>query len=544
MSLLVRLIKQAIKPTDTGEQIATQEAPPKAVSPAASNTERTLEFKGRPIRFATPNPMTAWRVDSFYTKEPDTVAWLENMPRGSIFLDVGANVGMYSLAAAIGKECTVYAFEPESQNYALLNRNIALNVAQDRVLAFCAALTDKASLSKLFLSNFDSGGGSCHSFGEEVGFDLTPRESPFSQGCVGVTIDELVANGTMPVPNYIKIDVDGFEHKVIAGAKKTLRDPAVNEILIEINLSIPEHRQLIDLLATFDFHFNPDQQRRAQRSTGAFQGVGEIIFKRIHRESIDFSYASTPSVCDTKPADAEIQRVLDHVLDRIKHSPINTDPFPHIVVDDFFPKEYFETALRNFPSDEQMIPLSETGRTAGYPDRLVTLFNDDHFSRLDVSRREFWGRFAGWLYSKAFIDGVIEKFWPYVAGRLHTLNTQHKNVRLHGDALIVSDKSNYAIGPHTDALHRLVTFLFYLPETDDWRNLGTSIYKPLDPKFECDGSKHHLFDAFERVTTVDFLPNRALLFVRSNHSFHGVERISTPNPVRHLVINNIRIAHP
>jgi len=491
--------------------------------------------------------MSAWRVASFFEKEPDTIAWLRRIPHGSVFLDIGANVGMYSLAAALARGCRVYAFEPESQNYALLNANIALNNAQGRVVAFCAALTDKPGFDRLYLSRFDHhGGGSCHSYGAEVGFDLTPRQAPFSQGCIGATLDELVSSGALPIPNYIKIDVDGFEHKVIKGALQTLNDHRVHELLIEINPALPEHQSLLQQLRTLGFYFDTDQQRHAARKTGTFQGVGEIIFRRLPRDTIRITFDIMPYIGiarnDAPKPDAKL---LDYILGRISATPVTEHPFPYMVVDKIFPEPYFQTALENFPADEQMLSISETGRTgAAYRDRLVTLFIPEHFERLEQATRDFWLGFADWLHSEQFINGVIDKFWPHVACRLADLDALNQGIKVHGDALIVSDKTNYAIGPHTDVARRLITFLFYLPKDESLASLGTSIYTPKNPYFESDGSKHFPFEQFDKLTTISFLPNRALIFVRNNRSFHGVEPITMENPARHLVIYNIRIAEP
>jgi FkbM family methyltransferase len=491
--------------------------------------------------------MTAWRVASFYQKEPDTIAWLRRLPHGSVFLDIGANVGMYSLAAALARGCQVYAFEPESQNYALLNANIALNNASGRVVAFCAALTDKPGFDRLYLSRFDpQGGGSCHSYGAEVGFDLTPRQAPFSQGCIGVTLDELVSSGALPVPNYIKIDVDGFEHKVIKGALQTLNDHRVQELLIEINPALPEHQSLLQQLRALGFYFDPDQQRHAARKTGSFQGVGEIIFRRLPRHNTRVSLDTMPYIGIARNnAPRPDAKVLEYILGRIAATPITEHPFPYMVVDKIFPEPYFQMALEHFPTDEQMVPIDETGRAGpAYRDRLVTLFTLEHFERLEHAARDFWLGFADWLYSEQFINGVIDKFWPHVACRLADLAAHNQGIKVHGDALIVSDKTNYAIGPHTDVTRRLITFLFYLPKDESLASLGTSIYTPKDPYLESDGSKHFPFEPFVKLTTIPFLPNRALIFVRNNRSFHGVEPITLADPERHLVIYNIRIAEP
>lgn len=238
-----------------------------------------IQHKGVKVRYVVPNDNALWRVDTLMTKEPITIEWLEGIEPNSVLLDVGANVGMYTIFAAVVRGARVYAFEPESQNYALLCRNIMQNAMTERVTAYCAALSDSQKFSLIHLSEFKTG-SSCHSFDAAVDFRLQERKSPFIQGCFAVTIDQLVAEGAMPVPNYIKIDVDGFEHKVIGGAKKTLQDPAVKSLIIEINPHLAEHRQIIVDLAALGFSYDPQQVAKAARSEGAFSGVGEYVFRR------------------------------------------------------------------------------------------------------------------------------------------------------------------------------------------------------------------------------------------------------------------------
>lgn len=108
-------------------------------------------------------------------------------------------------------------------------------------MVWCAALSDTEAFDRIYLRRLMTG-DSCHSFGESVDFYLKERKPAFVQGCFATTIDRLVQTGAIPVPNYIKIDVDGFEHKVIKGAEATLRDAGVASLLIEINPALSEHR--------------------------------------------------------------------------------------------------------------------------------------------------------------------------------------------------------------------------------------------------------------------------------------------------------------
>jgi FkbM family methyltransferase len=234
---------------------------------------------GKILKYAIPNSMCLWRVQTLTTKEPDTMTWLNSIPRGATLLDVGANVGLYSVYAACIRDAQVFAFEPESQNYATLNKNINLNNLDGRVIAWCAALSDEQKFDKLYLSGFKQG-GSCHTFGESVDPNLNYREFPFQQGCFATTLDQLVASGTMPVPNFIKIDVDGIEHKVIRGAEHTLRNAAVSSLIIEVNSNLDEHNWIVTFLNSLGFNHDPDQFARAQRSEGFFKGTGEYVFRR------------------------------------------------------------------------------------------------------------------------------------------------------------------------------------------------------------------------------------------------------------------------
>ena len=84
----------------------------------------------------------------------------------------------------------------------------------------------------------------------------------------------------MPAPTHIKIDVDGFEHKVIAGARRTLKGSSVKSILVEINSLLPEHRAIVDELAALGFTYSNEQVMAARRTEGASAGGGNYVFRR------------------------------------------------------------------------------------------------------------------------------------------------------------------------------------------------------------------------------------------------------------------------
>lgn len=497
----------------------------------------TVTYNGIPIVYRVPNRTALLRVETLPTIEPSIIAWLESLEPGSIFLDVGANVGMHSIFAAKVRQAVVYAFEPESQNYALLNANIQANNLSELIKAYCAGLSDHEGLDNLFLSEFKLA-SSCHSLGQEVGFDLKPRHSPFVQGAVSFSIDDLVRRKMLPVPNYIKIDVDGFEHKVLLGARETLTNPQVKSIIVELNPGIPEHLDIVSHLNELGFQHSALQVSAAARKDGPYKGLGKWIFSRRDEEE-RVAFVTAPSVIKMSE---ETRTFALNILDRLKDIEILTNPFPHAVVQNIFPNDYYQQIQQNFPLDQQMVPLSETGRTGNaYRERLVTLFDDAGFARLTSEQRHFWGQFGGWLYSPEFINGVIKLFWPHVKDRILEVSQVLGWARVRGDAQLVSDQTDYGIGPHTDAAQRLITFLFYLPQDERFREFGTDIYTPKDSQFTCKGGPHYKYDFFNHEKTIPFLPNTLLIFPRTNRSFHGVNPIRAQNITRHLLINNIRL---
>lgn len=231
-----------------------------------------IEF-GR-ITFLTPNKQCAWRVQTLDTKEPDTIAWLKEMKSGEVLWDVGANMGQYSLIAAkLGLR--VEAFEPESQNFALLCRNIGINNLGDLVTAWPQALSDESGF-EFFYSQSLQVGGSCSSYGASVNFHLQPKQYPVKQGASAITGNAFADK--YGFPNHIKIDVDGLEHKVLAGMGGVL--PVVQSVLVELNTALPEHMRIYELMADHGLFPDTETADKARRTEGAFTGIGNVIFYR------------------------------------------------------------------------------------------------------------------------------------------------------------------------------------------------------------------------------------------------------------------------
>ena len=243
----------------------------------------TIEVEDKKITFQTPNRLTRWRVDTLLTKEPHTIDWLNEIGPKETLLDIGANVGMYSIYAGAVRGATVIALEPESQNYSILNMNIRLNKLDHLIAAYCIGVSDRDTFDYIFMSNLMAGDAN-HAVGEPLNMDLQSfsKGIEFAQGCITYKIDSLVEDNKLPVPDYVKIDVDGFEHKVVEGAKKTLSNKKVKSVIIEINPKLLEHLAAIELLKNLGFKFSQDQVNKAAEKNkgGIFEGISEYVFRR------------------------------------------------------------------------------------------------------------------------------------------------------------------------------------------------------------------------------------------------------------------------
>tara|TARA_Y100000590_G_scaffold463126_1_gene629076 strand:- start:1044 stop:1850 length:807 start_codon:yes stop_codon:yes gene_type:complete len=183
--------------------------------------------------------ITDFRYRTFSSKEPETLDWIDNFSSNSVFWDIGANIGLYSIYAAKKKSIRVYSFEPSPLNIELLVKNISINFLKN-IIVIPIAITDKIKVDKFKMSNVVSG-GALSVFGEEYDQDGNPFKEILSFHTLGADLNSLESIYKISKPNYIKIDVDGIEHLILQGATKILDQ--CKSILIEINDEFTNHSE-------------------------------------------------------------------------------------------------------------------------------------------------------------------------------------------------------------------------------------------------------------------------------------------------------------
>lgn len=143
----------------------------------------------------------------------ETSFFQSELQPGQVIIDIGANIGYYTLifARQVGAEGHIYAFEPEPENFALLQKNVALNNYHNLTL-INKAVADQAGTLNLYLSPTNKG-------------DHRAYDSHDNRTCIAieaVRLDDYLETFNRPI-DYIKMDIQGAEYTALLGMLKLLQ---------------------------------------------------------------------------------------------------------------------------------------------------------------------------------------------------------------------------------------------------------------------------------------------------------------------------------
>ena len=113
---------------------------------------------------------------------------------------------MYSIFAALNSNVSVFAFEPESNNFQTLMNNIDQNNLYKFITPYPIGISNNTELSELQISKFEAG-SSHHTVGKNLldHKNLEVISNSFSQGIFSTTIDDLCFNWKLPIPSYLSV---------------------------------------------------------------------------------------------------------------------------------------------------------------------------------------------------------------------------------------------------------------------------------------------------------------------------------------------------
>ena len=193
-------------------------------------------------------------------EEFTTALFRKIVKEGDVVVDLGANIGYFTLLAAklVGKKGKIYAFEPEPRNYQYLIRNIRLN-GYDNVVALQKAVADKPGTVKLFICPYDTGHHTIQKYDGIHAYrpDFVNEKKEFVE-VEQVRLDDFLRGKTTMI-NVIKMDVEGAEMLALAGMEQLIKGNKNLIMLIEFfPLLIKEMGQSPEEFARRlleDFHF-------------------------------------------------------------------------------------------------------------------------------------------------------------------------------------------------------------------------------------------------------------------------------------------------
>ncbi len=147
--------------------------------------------------------------------------------RGMTVIDIGAHVGHYALLAArlVGSEGKVYAFEPDPDNYAILQKNVSLN-GYTNIVAIPKAVSNRTGTLRLFVSRQ---GNDRHAIFENT--RSIAREA--SEDVSSVSLDDFLAAQGWPQVDLIKMDIEGAEPLALEGMRGLLERDGDLKLVIE-----------------------------------------------------------------------------------------------------------------------------------------------------------------------------------------------------------------------------------------------------------------------------------------------------------------------
>jgi len=152
----------------------------------------------------------------------DSMFLMHHLKEHDIFVDIGANVGHYTLLASGVSKARTIAIEPIPNTYEKLQKNINLNHLEAKVTCLNIGLGEAEGELKF-----------------TKGFDVMNRVALENENVPTLTVpiqklDEVLRNEQ---PTFLKIDVEGFEYYVLKGATETLQKESLKCILLEFNNS-------------------------------------------------------------------------------------------------------------------------------------------------------------------------------------------------------------------------------------------------------------------------------------------------------------------
>ena len=239
------------------------------------------------------------------------------------------------------------------------------------------------------------------------------------------------------------------------------------------------------------------------------------------------------------PDQNQLAALRQHIETRLSTATIEVSPFPHLVVEKFFPDSVYEQILdynpfvHNAGSEwfSRRTSANTSSRTPYFARKQINFHKDDGFEA-PSREHEFWDRLKDcFLADHWFVQLVLSKYRAYFEIRFgDVLRDPDFFSLLRKELFLQRHDEGYYIGPHTDIPSRIFTCIFSFASRDGFEEYGTELIKPNDRLVRCWGNDHYSPEDFSVVKIAPYKPNNFLLFFKTRHSFHSVRAITPEVP--------------
>lgn len=161
-------------------------------------------------------------------REPWLIKELSVLKEGDVFVDVGANLGLFTVPA--GKRARVFAFEPDDDNYNILQDNLKLNNVGQNVTVIKEIVTDHIGNAEFYTSSYGIFSTMIDPSEQSSNWEALKKSI-----IPTVTLDAFVKRYSLDRIDWIKIDIEGAEVLALKGCAKTLEDKVIRNFLIEMH---------------------------------------------------------------------------------------------------------------------------------------------------------------------------------------------------------------------------------------------------------------------------------------------------------------------
>ncbi|HVT29401.1 MAG TPA: hypothetical protein VHE81_15405 [Lacipirellulaceae bacterium] len=233
------------------------------------------------------------------------------------------------------------------------------------------------------------------------------------------------------------------------------------------------------------------------------------------------------------------QEIVDHLVRVVETTPLLSEPFPHFVVQGFFPSDVYRRMLSSLPAPNEYEPFAyeKHHQQNGESNRRRFQMTNVWLERLPAQNREFWFSIRSALGSEELKRAAFGKLAPGLAFRYAVPAATAKSLPGYALPELFHETKGYSIKPHPDTRKKVVTMQIALPHDDKQNAMGTEFYRrtanPLALFREPRG--------FEIVKRMPFLPNTAYAFSVLNtftlKSWHGRTEIAGECGQRNSLLN-------